>query len=63
MKNEAVNDRYTGQLNKDDVYYRILVRGGSANTDGCGTLYMKNATEVLRARVELRKIYYMTFHT
>lgn len=31
---------------------RVLVRGSNGKKDGCGTIYMKEVTEVLRKQVE-----------
>lgn len=38
---------------KDDGFDREQVRGGSAENDGHGILYVKGMTEVLRKQVQL----------
>lgn len=49
---EEVSTRRTKESMRADGFKSIVVRGSSEETDGHGTLYVKDVTKVLRHQVE-----------
>lgn len=49
---EEVTTRNTSELIQDGAFCRVLMRGSIAKKDSCGTVYVKDFTEVLLKRLE-----------
>lgn len=50
---QGASTRSTRKLEKDDDFRRVLLSGGIGTKYGCGSLFMKDVTEVLRKQVEV----------